>query len=379
MKTEKSVSVELVKNTKKSGNSTAVVDVSKISPEEMVLVQEISKELNVSDPNSVLNYGVESQMKLSQYSSEVLKTVRNIDTGEIGEVIVDLLKDLNMVKLDSEKNFLTRQIEKIPILKNLVSTAQKVIVKYDKINNNLDNITLSMDKGRVSLLKDIDVLENMYDNNVEYIKELERYIIAAKLKIQEIEEEIANKGEVSDVYDELEIRELSEFVNRLDKKVVDLQLTRQITIQSLPQVKIVQGNNSLMVDKIQSTILNTVPMWRNHICLTLALDKQKRMINIQKGAKEATTKILLKNSTMLKENSIEIAKINEETIIDMETINKVNEDLVTTLDEILRIKEEGDINRKLVTEELTQVENEIKDRIIDIKKSFNKKQLNDKN
>ena len=343
------------------------LDLAKYEPDQIERSKEISKSLVTTDTNSILNYGLELQTKLSTYSSEILGSVRNIDTGEIGGIIQDLLSELNIIKIEeSSSNPIVRFLESLPILKNLVRSTKKILDKYDKVSGNLDNIVVKLDKGRSSLLKDINVLDKMFIKNVEFIDDVEAYILAAKMKVEEMEQTVAEM-EVSENVEPFEIQDSRNYLDGLKKKLVDLQLTRAVTVQSLPQIRVVQANNSVMVSKIQSAVTNTIPLWRNSICLAVMLDKQKRIVEVQKSVNKATNDILLKNSEILRENSIDVAKINEETIVDVDTLKKVNQDLMSTLDEILKIKNEGDAKRIQIQKDLEVIDNEIKQKVMDTK------------
>jgi len=192
------------------------------------------------------------------------------------------------------------------------------------------------------------------------------------MKIDELEQNIAEM-EVSGNFEPFEIQDAKGYLDRLKKKLTDLLLTKEVTIQTLPQIRIIQGNNSIMVEKIQSAVTNTIPLWRNHICMSVAIDKQKRVIEIQKKINETTNQIILKNSEKLKENSVSVAKLNEETIVDIDTLKKVNQDLINTLDEILKIKKEGDIKRATIEKELEVIDKEIKDKVMETQKLISTK------
>ena len=348
-------------------------DLTKYNKVQIQKGEEISKSLVVGDTNSILNYGSDVQSKLSSFSSELLGNVRNIDTGEIGGIIQDLLGELNVIKIEEDRTPLMRFLENIPIIKNLISNSKKILDKYDKVSNNIDNIMVKMDKGRSSLLKDIKVLDTMFEKNVNFIDDIESYIIGAKMKMDELESKISLMEQDSNV-DPFEIADNKNYLDRLKKKTLDLQLTREITIQSLPQIRVVQANNSVLIDKIQSSMTNTIPIWRNSICLSVVLDKQRRVTEVQKSIVDATNKMLLKNSEILKTNSVEVAKLNERSVVDIETLKKVNQDLISTLDEIMKIKSAGDIERTKTLKELEMMDNEIKTKIVDIKLlSTNKK------
>lgn len=355
-----------MENTIKIDKNLSVIDISNYDKDVILRSKELSNELSVKDPNSIVNYGMDVQTKLSQFSSNMLENVRNVDTGSIGETIQNLMKELNYVDVEPIENPFIRFLSNLPIIKNLISTTKNVLSKYDEISNNLDNIILKLDKGRIYLIKDINSLNSMFDNNVDYIKEIDTYIVGAKIKLEELQNELEYlKNNNSDPY---EIQDMQNYINRLSKKILDLSLTKQVTIQSLPQIRIIQENNMTLVEKIQSSIINTIPLWKNQICLSVMIDKQRRIVEVQKNVNKTTNELLTKNSDILKSNSLDVAKLNEKSIVDIDAIKKVNQDLISTLDEILRIKKEGDQKRVLIQKELGQINNDIINMITDSKK-----------
>lgn len=355
-----------MENTIKIDKNLSVIDISNYDKDVILKSKELSNELSVKDPNSIVNYGMDVQTKLSQFSSSMLENVRNVDTGSIGETIQNLMKELNYVDVEPIENPFIRFLSNLPIIKNLISTTKNVLNKYDEISNNLDNIILKLDKGKIYLIKDINSLNSMFDNNVDYIKEIDTYIVGAKIKLEELQNELEYlKNNNSDPY---EIQDMQNYINRLNKKILDLSLTKQVTIQSLPQIRIIQENNMTLVEKIQSSITNTIPLWKNQICLSVMIDKQRRVVEVQKNVNKTTNELLTKNSDILKSNSLDVAKLNEESIVDIDVIKKVNQDLISTLDEILRIKKEGDQKRVLIQKELGQINNDIINMITDSKK-----------
>lgn len=355
-----------MENTIKIDKNLSVIDISNYDKDVILKSKELSNELSVKDPNSIVNYGMDVQTKLSQFSSSMLENVRNVDTGSIGETIQNLMKELNYVDVDPIENPFIRFLSNLPIIKNLISTTKNVLNKYDEISNNLNNIILKLDKGKIYLIKDINSLNSMFDNNVDYIKEIDTYIVGAKIKLEELQNELEYlKNNNSDPY---EIQDMQNYINRLSKKILDLSLTKQVTIQSLPQIRIIQENNMTLVEKIQSSITNTIPLWKNQICLSVMIDKQRRIVEVQKNVNKTTNELLTKNSDILKSNSLDVAKLNEKSIVDIDVIKKVNQDLISTLDEILRIKKEGDQKRVLIQKELGQINNDIINMITDSKK-----------
>lgn len=345
------------------------IDLSNYDENVILKSKEISKDLAISDPNSIVNYGIEAQNKLSQFSTEILNNVRNVDTGTIGETIQYLMKELNYIDVEAtDNNPIIKFLSNLPIIKDLINTSKNILNKYDQISNNLDNIILKLDKSRIHLIKDISSLNTMFDNNISYIKEMDIYILGAKFKLDELQEQLKELKEQN--LDPYEIQYLQNYIDRLNKKIIDLGLTKQVTIQSLPQIRIIQENNMTLVEKIQSSITNTIPLWRNQICLAVMIDKQKRIVDVQKNVNKTTNELLSKNSDILKNNTLEVAKLNEESVIDINVIKKVNQDLINTLNEIIRIKKDGDQKRLMIEKELNNINNEMINKISESKKLF---------
>jgi uncharacterized protein YaaN involved in tellurite resistance len=352
-------------------DSSENLDLSKYSEEDVQKSKQIAEQLNHNDVNSILNFGVELQSKLNTYSNDVLNNIRATDTGEIGSLITDLLDEINYIDIDKyDQNLFQRLLNNVPILKNIVRHTKKLISKYDKVSNNIDNITSKLDKGRLILYKDNESLEHIFEKNLEFINDIKYHILAGEIKIDELQKEIDEIERNPDEID-YELSDKKSYLDRLKKKVSDLKITKIVTFQSLPQIRIIQNNNSIIIEKIQSSITNTIPLWKNQIAIAVTLDKQKNAIEIQKNLYDTTNKILQKNSELLKTNSIDVAKQNEESIVNINTLKKVNTDLISTLNEILKIKEEGEIKRKSLNSDLIKIEDELKTKILDTKMKIN--------
>lgn len=360
-----------MENVIKVDKKSSTMDLSMYDESVILKSKECSKELSVSDPNSIVNYGVRVQSTLSEFSSNLIENVRNIDTGAIGDTILSLMKELNYVDVEPINNPIVKFLSELPIIKNLISSTKNVLNKYDNISNNLDNIILKLDKGRVHLISDINFLNSMFDNSVDYIKDMDTYIIGAKIKLEELQNELDELKKDKNV-EPFEIQDLKNYIDRLNKKVLDLGLTKQVIIQSLPQIRIIQENNMTLVEKIQSSINNTIPLWRNQICLSVMIDKQRRLVDVQKNVNKTTNELLTKNSNILKNNSLDVARLNEESIVDIDVIKKVNQDLISTLDEIIKIKKEGDQKRITIQKELSEMNNDVFNKIKDSKKLLSK-------
>lgn len=339
------------------------IDRTQYDKNELATFDNINNNIKVNDSNSILNYGLELQSKLANYSDEFLNNIKAFDAGEIGHTINDLLSQINHVDVENSDNKFKKMMLKLPFAKKVMTSGKRLLQKYDSINNNIGDIVTSLDKGRLNILKDNDKLKTLFENNVSYIEELEQHIIAGHLKLEELQDELNEMRDSGD-YESYEISDREDFINRLSKRVMDMELTRTITVQTLPQIRLVQNNNATMAEKVQSSITTTIPIWKNQVSVAVALNRQKGIIEVQNKVYDTTNKILSKNSEMLKTNSVDVAKQNERGVVDIDTIKKVNQDLVSTLSEIKKIKEDGDKARKEVQKQLSIVETELKETIV---------------
>ncbi len=348
----------------KDGN----VDLSRITPEDEQKLSEINKAIDPKDVNSILNYGVEVQNSMEKYSNAFLTSVRTYNSGEVGGLITDLLSELNYIDVDElEQNSFKSILSKIPFLKNLVVDAQKLFQKYDTVVNNIDKITNKIKAGRVNSIKDNSSLQTMFDSNVSYIKQMEELIISGQLKMTELSEKLAQMDTNPADYQDYEIADLRDFVNRLDKRLADLKVVRFIMMQSLAQIRVVQNNNTSIAEKAQSIISTTIPVWKNQLTIAVALNRQKQHVEVQKKISDTTNSILQKNAELLKQNSIDVARENEKTVVSIDTLKRTTQSLIETLNEVKRIHEEGTQNRKTLNTELQSLETELKKNVTSIK------------
>jgi len=328
---------------------------------------EISKSLDPHDVNSVLNYGSEVQGSMEQYSNQFLTSVRTYNSGEVGGLITELLTELNYIDVDelnqgAFKSFLLH----VPFLKNLVLDAKKLFAKYDTVVDNIDKITNKIKAGRVNSIKDNSSLQTMFDSNVNYIKQMEELIISGQLKYNELSAKLAEmEGRPAD-YNDYEIADMREFVTRLDKRLADLKVVRFIMMQSLAQIRVVQNNNTSIADKAQSIISTTIPVWKNQLTIAVALQRQKANVEMQKKISDTTNTILQKNADMLKQNSIDVAREGEKTVVSIDTLKRTTQSLIETLNEVKRIHEEGATNRKNLNTELQNLETELKKNVTQV-------------
>lgn len=347
--------------------ATGKPDMSKYTPEQIDKYTKMGNALKVTDANSILNFGADAQNKLSGSSDQFLSNVRSFDAGEIGNSINDLLAEVNYIDIDpSQQSGLKRLLMAIPGVKNMVMSSKKIFQKYDTVSHNIDGIVKKLDLSRLTIAKDNNQLQTLFDQNVDYIKELEELIVAGYIKHDELLKEIQEMEMHPENYQDYEISDKKEFYNRLGKRLTDMAMTRVITIQSLPQIRLVQNNNMTMAEKIQSSINTTIPVWKNQIALAVALMRQKNILDVQSKINDTTNEILKRNSQMLKVNSIEVAKQNEQSIVSVETLRQVNQDLISTLNDIKRIKEEGEANRKTIGKELENLEQELKKNVLQL-------------
>ena len=350
---------------------------SELSPSEKQKVGEITKSINLNDSQSIIQYGVGVQTKISEFSDNVLQEIQSKDAGQSGEILNNLMlkiKEMDIGSLSTEESFLA----KVPILSGFVSSTKKFISRYEKVSFQIEKIIDELHSARTNLLKDIQLLENLYNKNFEYYKELYLYIIAGEQKLKELSEttipSFKEKAEKSkDPLDAQKYQDLMQMMNRFEKKIYDLKLSKTLSFQMAPQIRLIQNNNQILIEKIQTSILNTIPLWKNHIVIAIGLVRQKKALDAQKDITNATNEMLTKNSELLKMGSLEIAKESERGIVDIETLKKINDDLIQTIDETLKIQMEGKQKRISAETELNKLEVDLKQRLIDAKKQIQSK------
>jgi uncharacterized protein YaaN involved in tellurite resistance len=347
----------------KEGNA----DLARLSPDELKKYSEMNKSLEPSDVNSILNYGVEAQSSMEKYSNDFLVSVRTYNSGEVGGLINELLTELNYIDVSElEQSGVKSFISKIPFLKNLVVDVKKIFQKYDVVVNNIDKITNKIKAGRLNSLKDNSSLQTMFESNVAFIHEMEELIISGQLKHQELSVKLAEMEGRPNDYEDYEIADLRDFVSRLDKRLADMKIVRFIMMQSLAQIRLVQNNNTSVAEKAQSIISTTIPVWKNQLTIAVALQRQKANVEMQKKISDTTNTILLKNAEMLKQNSIDVAKENEKTVVSLDTLKRTTSSLIDTLNEVKKIHEEGDKSRRVLDTELKNLETELKKNVTQV-------------
>ena len=338
-----------------------------LSESEKKAVDEFITKIDVMDQNLVLQYGAKAQNKISAFSDNILEDVKTKDIGDTGELLANLVGEIK--SFNSSIGTSKKGIFKLfNSAKKEIST---IIAKYNKIEKNVDTIENSLEKNKVTLLKDIDLFDTMYDKNLEYFKEISLYIIAGERKLEELKnktlpEAKAKFEETHDQLDAQKIQDLENQINRFEKKIYDLKTTRIISIQMAPQIRLLQNNDAELVEKIQSSITNTIPLWKNQMVLALGINNSKKALESQQAVSNLTNDMLKKNSETLKQGSIEIAEEAEKAIIDIETLKKTNQDLIETIDNVIKIHEEGHAKRMEAEAELENIEKELKSKLIEI-------------
>ena len=337
--------------------------------ENQTRVFELVKQIDPTDAQAMTLYGTQAQGKLSTFSHEMLSQVQKQDIGEVGQIINDLMQRLTLVSPDvlkEDTGFFKRLFGKVS------RSIQETLSKYQKVSTQIDRISVQLEQSKNRLLKDVEMLEQLYAKNKDYFDAINIYIAAAELKLIQLKEEtipaLKKQAEASgDQMDAQAVHDMVQFTDRLEKRMYDLQLSRQITIQTAPQIRLIQNTNQALAEKIQSSIMTAIPLWKNQIVITLALLRQKSAVDAQKQVTETTNTLLLKNSEMLKESTIETARANEQGLIDIETLKKTQENLMTALEETLRIQAEGRIKRQQAQSELENMEESLKQRLLNLK------------
>ena len=341
---------------------------TKLTEAEQKMVDDFSEKIDLNDSGIVLQYGSAAQKKIADFSDNALEGVRTKDLGEVGNMIVDLVAELKGFNIEPEekKGFFS-------IFKKAGSGIAKLKTKYDKAEVNVDRITDVLEDHQNQLLTDIVMLDKMYENNLSYFKELTMYILAGKKKLEqerattliELEEKAKTSGLAEDAQ---AANDFANLCDRFEKKLHDLEMTRTISIQMAPQIRLIQNGDTLMAEKIQSTINNTIPLWKNQMVLALGLAHSKAAVEAQREVSDLTNELLKKNAEALKTGTVAIAEESERSIVDIETVRYTNEQLISTLDEVLRIADEGRAKRLAAENEMIMIENELKTKLLDIRK-----------
>ena len=372
---EKKEAVEnLVKETENTGKVTnekieESLNYELLTQEEKDAIDDFLTKIDVNDSTQVIQYGAKAQAKISQFSDTVLDGVKTKKSGEVGDLLSNLVAEIK--SFDTEIGSENRTG-----LSKLFYSAKKqldsLIAKYSKIETNIDSIEKQLENHKLQMLKDINIFDTMYEKNLEYFKELSLYIIAGDKKLEELKNvvlpELQRKAQESgEQLDAQKVQDMENIINRFEKKIYDLKTTRIISIQMAPQIRLLQNNEAELVEKIQGSITNTIPLWKNQIVLALGINNAKQALGAQRAVTNLTNDMLAKNSEILKQGSIQIAEESERAIVDVETLKKTNQDIIETLDKVIEIHENGRAKRAEAEIELQNIEKELKDKMIEIK------------
>lgn len=341
-------------------------DESSLTEEERNMVAEFSDKIEIGNAGMILQYGAGAQKKIADFSENALNSVKTKDMGEIGEMLSDIVVELKGFDVEEQKSGFR-------LFKKLSNKVNTLKVKYDKAEANINKICEVLENHQVVLLKDIAMLDKMYEMNKSYFKELSMYIIAGKKKLNQVLQEDLpalqkRAAETGLPEDAQAANDMTAMCNRFEKKLYDLELTRTVSIQMAPQIRLVQNNDTLMTEKIQSTLVNTIPLWKSQMLLALGVAHSQQAVEAQRQISDKTNELLRKNAETLKMATVETAKEAERGVVDIETLRATNESLITTLDEVMNIQQEGRQRRQEAEVELQKIEEELKQKLLEIRK-----------
>ncbi len=363
---EAPVEEEVVEEEKKEEVKYEKLDLSALSPAEQAAVKEFSQQIDILNTEQVMNYGAMAQKNISEFSDAALNSVRTKDLGQVGDMLGDLVVELKGMNFSQEEKKGLKGL-----FKKSGSNIASLKAQYDKAEVNVDKIVESLEGHEVTLMKDITLMDKMYERNEEYMKELTMYILAGKLRIEQLRNEELPKYkqkalETGLPEDAQAANDFANMIGRFEKKIHDLELTRTISIQMSPQIRMIQNNDTLMMEKIRSSINNTIPLWKNQMVLAMSLFHSDQAMKAQREVTNVTNQLLESNAKALHQGSVDVAKESERGIVDMETLMKTNEELIKTLDEVRQIQDDGRARRMQAEEELARIEGELKQKLLDM-------------
>lgn len=336
-----------------------------LTPAERKQVEEIKSKIDLMNSGYALQFGSGAQKNMADFSDSLLSQVRTKDSGEVGALLTDLTGKINEFNRKESDSF----VKKLPLIGALVSKGETMLASYEKLSTKVDKIQSELEKSKTTMMKDIMLFDALYQKNLEYFKHLELYIRAGEEKLVEMRSTVLPKlrADAAASADPMAGQVVSDFesnVDRFEKKVHDLKISKTIAIQTAPQLRLIQNNDKILVERVQSAIYNAIPLWKNQIVIALGLTRQQNVLKMQQAISDTTNELLKRNAEMLKINSIETAKENNRSIVDIETVKKVNDDLVTTIEETLKIQQEGRQARQSAEQELLQIENRLKETLL---------------
>lgn len=340
--------------------------VEALTPEERAKAEEIKNGIDLMDSQTAILYGVGAQRNLAEFSDNILANVRNKDTGYVGDLMGELVEKVRDVGVDEAEGGV---LDKLPFLRSAARAVRKLLARYEKIEVQIDRIQRDLEEARMQMLKDIAMFDGLYEKNLEYFRGLQVYIVAGEEKLRETREETlprlrAEAQAKGDPMSAQVVRDFEDTVDRFEKKLHNLKLSKAIAIQTAPQIRLIQNNDKLLVDKIQTAILSTIPLWKGQIVIALGLARQQSALQMQRSVTDTTNELLQKNAELLKQNSLDVARESERGIVDLETLKKVNDDLISTIEETIQIQREGRAARQSAEAELAGIEQKLKDALL---------------
>ena len=342
-------------------------ELEKLSPAEQAAVKEFAKKIDILNTEQVLNYGSNAQKNISEFSDSALNAVRTKDLGEVGTMLSDLVVELKGMNFDPEQ-----KKGLFGLFNKAKQDIASVKAQYDKAEVNVDEIVEQLERHEVVLLKDISLMDKMYEKNQEYMKELTMYIIAGRMRIEELRNvelpELQRKAQESGLPEDAQAaNDFANMIGRFEKKIHDLELTRTISLQMSPQIRMIQNNDTLMSEKIRSSIVNTIPLWKSQMVLGLSMYHSEEAMKAQREVTDVTNKLLESNAKKLHQGSVNVARESERGIVDIETLKKTNQELIATLDEVRQIQDDGRAKRQQAEEELGRIEGQLKQKLLEMK------------
>ncbi|MEE1031278.1 MAG: toxic anion resistance protein [Ruminococcus sp.] len=340
-------------------------DDSMLSVAEKKMVEDFSKQIDLNNTNAILQYGSGTQKKIANFSEAALENVKTKDLGQVGDMLTDVVNELRDFDAEEEKGFLS-------IFKKQANKLSTLKAKYEKAEVNVEKICDALETHQVQLMKDVALLDKMYDQNLAYFKELTMYVMAGKKKLAQIRAtelpELVSKAKMTGLAEDAQAaKDLEEKCTRFEKKIHDLELTRTIAMQTAPQIRLVQNSDTMMIEKIQSTVVNTIPLWKSQMVLALGVEHASQAAAAQRQVTDMTNQLLRKNAETLKIATVEAARESERGIVDLETLQNTNAALISTLDEVMQIQTEGKAKRRAAEAELQKMENELKNKLLEIR------------
>ena len=340
--------------------------VNDLSPEERAQVEKIKDELDLTDSTAILRFGAPAQQKIAEFSDSVLSQVRTKDSGPVGELLKNLV---SQVKEFEPGNGGGSFLKKIPLVGSLVKKGEDVKLGYDKLSTQVERIQGNLEQAKLKMMKDVALFDKLYAENLSYFKQLQLYIQAGEEKLTEMREATLPKlrQQAADSGDPMAVQVVADFeasVNRFEKKVHDLEISKTIAIQSAPQIRLIQNNDKALIDRVQTAIYSTIPLWKNQLVIALGLQAQQDVLRMQQAVSNTTNELLRRNAELLQQNSIETAQENERSIVDIETVREVNDRLINTIEETIKIQQNGRAKRQAAEAELLQIEGRLRETLL---------------